>query len=82
MQIIILYSDGPDAKTFDCIENALDYLIGEEYDAEALIEYDGAGCASVFDGALLSSIMTSHIQDHYVELVNEKAMAAGYPRWT
>ena len=80
MQIIILHSDGPDARTFDCIENALDYLIGEEYDADALIEYDGAGFASVFDGALLSSIMTSHIQDIQDEVANEKAMAAGYPR--
>ena len=81
MQVIVIYAGNMVHETaFESMDSALDYLISEEYDADALIEYDGAGFASVFDGALLSSIMTSHIQDIQDEVANEKAMAAGYPR--
>ncbi len=81
MKVIVIYAGNMVHETaFESMDSALDYLTESGWIPECIIEYDGAGFASVFDGALLSSIMRSHIQDIQDEVANEKAMAAGYPR--
>jgi hypothetical protein len=66
MQTIIVYLiNGVDEQTFESTDDALEYLIEAGHlDATlALIEYDGAGSASVFDHSVLSGMVSGYITD-------------------
>jgi hypothetical protein len=66
MQTIIVYLiNGVDEQTFETTDDALEYLIEAGHlDATlALIEYDGAGSASVFDHSVLSGMVSGYITD-------------------
>jgi len=82
MQTIIVYLvNGVDEQTFETTDDALEYLIEAGHlDATlALIEYDGAGSASVFDHSVLSGMVSGYITERETEKANDKALASRNP---
>ena len=82
MQTIIVYLiNGVDEQTFETTDDALEYLIEAGHlDATlALIEYDGAGSASVFDHSVLSGMVSGYLTERETEKENDKALASRNP---
>jgi hypothetical protein len=82
MQTIIVYLiNGVDEQTFESTDDALGYLIEAGHiDATlALIDYDGAGSASVFDHSQLSGMVSDYLTERETEKANDKALASRNP---
>tara|TARA_R110000796_G_scaffold110476_1_gene221989 strand:+ start:43 stop:285 length:243 start_codon:yes stop_codon:yes gene_type:complete len=80
MQVIIIYSDGLDAKIFDNMQDALDHVIEEDLDPECIIEYDGCGNAVVCDGYHLSCELSGRIMDVAVSKAEQARLESENPR--
>ena len=82
MIVIIVFQDFVEQSTFQSVGSALEYLreSGHIHDGvSAILEYDGGGQTSTYDGIQLGRMIDSHVRDFETSMREQSHLESEIP---